>query len=119
MAFALPTLATDERPPAVVVAVQLPGTSDGELESSLRELERLARTLGLDPIGRVTQRRGKLAPGVVLGSGKLAELAKWTGGSGVVETYQKPGSKRDEDDTDEPETEEPDELDDPDDQDVA
>ena len=96
-AFVLPTIATDERPPAVVVAVQLPGTSDGELESSLSELERLARTLGLVPVARVTQRRGKLAPGVVLGSGKLGELAKWTGGSGVVPTYHKPGSKNDDD----------------------
>jgi GTP-binding protein HflX len=86
---------TDDRPTAVVVAVQLPGTSDGELESSLSELERLAKTLGFDPIARVTQRRGKLAPGVVLGAGKLAELATFTGGTGVVETYTKPGTKKD------------------------
>jgi GTP-binding protein HflX len=86
---------TDERPPAVVVAVQLPGTTDGELESSLEELERLARTLGLDPIARITQRRAKLAPGVVLGAGKLVELANWTGGSGEVPTYVKPGSRDD------------------------
>ncbi len=84
---------TDDRPPAVVVAVQLPGTTDGELESSLEELERLARTLGLDPIARITQRRAKLAPGVVLGAGKLVELANWTGGSGEVPTYVKPGSR--------------------------
>jgi len=89
---------TEGRPPAVVVAVQLPGVSDGELESSLDELERLARTLGLDPIARITQRRAKLAPGVVLGEGKLVELAGWTGGDGVVETYSKPGSKRGEHD---------------------
>ena len=57
---------TADRPQAVVVAVQLPGVSDGELESSLTELERLARTLGLDPIARITQRRAKLAAGVVL-----------------------------------------------------
>ncbi len=86
---------TDERPPAVVVAVQLPGTSDGELESSLEELERLARTLGLDPIARITQRRAKLAPGVVLGEGKLLELASWTGGDGTVPNYVKPGSRND------------------------
>src|SRR5512138_79531 len=87
-----------DRPPAVVVAVQLPGITDGELESSLAELERLARTLGLDPIARVTQRRGKLAPGVVLGSGKLVELAEWTGGTGIVEKYVAPGRKSKEDD---------------------
>src|SRR5580698_3252857 len=94
----------DARPTAVVAAVQLPGVTDGELASSIAELERLATTLGLDVIGRVTQRRAKLAPGVVLGEGKLVELAKWTGGTGVVPTYQKPGSHRDD----------PDPLDEPD-----
>jgi GTP-binding protein HflX len=84
----------DARPTAVVVAVQLPGITDDELESSLAELERLATTLGLDVIGRVTQRRAKLAPGVVLGEGKLAELATWTGGTGKIEAYTKPGSKK-------------------------
>jgi GTPase len=84
----------DKRPPAVVVAVQLPGVSEDELESSIAELERLARTLGLEPIGRVTQRRARLAAGIVLGEGKLRELATWTGGSGEVPTYEKPGSKR-------------------------
>jgi GTP-binding protein HflX len=83
--------ATDQRPTAVVVAVQLPGTTDEELDSSMAELERLARTLGLDPVGRITQRRARLASGSVLGEGKLKELASWTGGTGVVPTYQKPG----------------------------
>jgi len=91
----------DERPPAVVVAVQLPGVTDAELASSIEELERLAKTLGLDPIGRVTQRRARLAPGVVLGEGKLAELATWTGGTGEVPKFEKPGRKRADDDEDE------------------
>jgi GTP-binding protein HflX len=82
-----------ERPTAVVVAVQLPGVSDDELASSIAELERLARTLGLDPMGRVVQRRARLAPGVVVGEGKLAELAAWTGGTGEVPVYVKPGSR--------------------------
>jgi GTP-binding protein HflX len=82
------------RPRAVVVGVQLPGVTDGEHESSLAELERLAATLGLEVIGRVTQRRHSLAAGKVLGDGKLVELAGWTGGSGVVEHYQKPGRKK-------------------------
>jgi GTPase len=77
-----------ERPPAVVVAVQLPGVTDGELASSIAELERLAKTLGLDPIGRLVQRRARLAPGVVLGEGKLKELASWTGGSGDIPTFE-------------------------------
>ncbi|HWO19351.1 MAG TPA: GTPase HflX [Kofleriaceae bacterium] len=83
-----------ERPTAVVVAVQLPDVTDEELGSSIAELERLGKTLGLDIVGRITQRRAKLAPGVVLGEGKLRELATWTGGSGVVEAYSKPGRRR-------------------------
>ncbi len=98
----------DERPPAVVVAVQLPGVTDGDLQSSIAELERLAKTLGLDPIARVTQRRGRLASGVVLGDGKLKELAEWTGGTGVVPAYEKPGAKKRDDDDDEDEADEPD-----------
>jgi GTP-binding protein HflX len=90
-----------ERPRAVIVAVQLPGVDDGEQQSSLAELERLAITLGLHPVARIVQRRAKLAPGVVLGEGKLRELAKWTGGTGVVPAYQRPGAKArgDEDDS--------------------
>ncbi|HEY0254909.1 MAG TPA: GTPase HflX [Kofleriaceae bacterium] len=84
----------DTRPAAVVVAVQLPGVTDEELESSITELERLAKTLGLDPIARITQRRGKLAPGVVLGEGKLKELAGWTGGTGEIPKYVRPGSRQ-------------------------
>ncbi|MBV8758993.1 MAG: GTPase HflX [Deltaproteobacteria bacterium] len=82
-----------ERPAAVVVAVQLPGVTDDDLTSSIAELERLAKTLGLVPVGRVVQRRGKLASGVVLGEGKLKELADWTGGSGEVAAFVKPGSR--------------------------
>jgi GTP-binding protein HflX len=89
-----------ERLRAVVVAVQLPDIDDGELASSLAELERLAVTLGLDPVARITQRRGKLASGVVLGEGKLKELAGWTGGTGEVPAYEKPGSRKHDDDDD-------------------
>ena len=93
---------TDQRPTAVVVAVQFPDVTDAELASSIAELERLARTLGLDPVGRLTQRRGSLATGIVLGEGKLLELAEWTGGTGVVPAYAKPGRRKasDGDDTD-------------------
>jgi GTP-binding protein HflX len=83
---------------AVVVAVQLPGVDDGELASSLAELERLGKTLGFVLVGRVTQRRARLAPGVVLGAGKLVELARWTGGTGIVPAYVKPGRRNDDDD---------------------
>jgi GTP-binding protein HflX len=84
---------TEQRPTAVVVAVQFPDVTDAELASSMAELERLAKTLGLDPVGRLTQRRGSLATGIVLGEGKLLELAEWTGGTGVVPAYSKPGRR--------------------------
>jgi GTP-binding protein HflX len=86
--------ASSRRPTAVVVAVQLPDITDAELVSSISELERLARTLGLDPVGRVTQRRARLASGIVVGEGKLKELAGWTGGTGVVPVYEKPGRRK-------------------------
>jgi GTP-binding protein HflX len=85
---------TEKRPTAVVVAVQFPNVTDAELASSIEELERLAKTLGLDPVGRLTQRRSGLATGIVLGEGKLKELAEWTGGSGIVPMYVKPGSRK-------------------------
>ncbi|MCL4683708.1 GTPase HflX [Myxococcota bacterium] len=72
------------RPRAVLLSVQLPGVRDAEFESSLAELARLAKTLGLDVVGRVTQKRVRLATGAVVGDGKLRELATWTGGPGVV-----------------------------------
>jgi GTP-binding protein HflX len=78
------TATAPPRPRAVLLAVQLPDVTDAEFASSLGELGRLAKTLGLDVIGRVTQRRSRLATGAVVGEGKLAELARFTGGSGVV-----------------------------------
>ena len=76
-----------ERPTAVLVAVQLPHVSDTQHEADLAELERLVHTLGLDVIGRVTQRRTHLRSGTVLGLGKLRELALWTGGSGEAQPF--------------------------------
>ena len=75
------------KPKAVVTAVQLPDVSDEAFASSLTELERLAKTLGLEVVARVTQRRSALANVSVLGEGKLRELAAFTGGSGVVPSY--------------------------------
>ncbi len=74
----------DERKTAVVLGLQLPGVSDEEHASSLAELARLGKTLGVDVVARVTQRRARLDPASVVGTGKLRELALLTGGSGVV-----------------------------------
>ena len=72
------------RPRAVLVGVQLAGVTDAEQQSSLTELKRLCETLGFEVVGEVTQKRQGLGAATLLGEGKLAELAGWTGGTGVV-----------------------------------
>jgi GTP-binding protein HflX len=69
---------------AVLVSVQLPGVSDEAIGASLDELERLAQTLGLRVIARLTQRRPGTTTPAVLGAGKLKQLARLTGGTGCV-----------------------------------
>jgi GTP-binding protein HflX len=78
---------TPKIPTAVLVAVKTPGLTDHELQSSLDELERLVTTLGYRVIGRLWQKRKSTNSAVVLGEGKLRELAKWTGGPGEVGPY--------------------------------
>ena len=77
-------MSVEPPPRAVLVGVQLPGVDDDAHAASLTELSRLATTLGLQIVGRVSQRRQALAAGAVVGEGKLRELARFTGGSGVV-----------------------------------
>ena len=69
---------------AVLVAVHLPDADDLEFRSSVEELERLVSTLGYRTIAKVTQVRGHLEAGAVLGEGKLLELGELTGGDGHV-----------------------------------
>ena len=66
---------------AAVVAEQLPGVDDTAFTASVTELGRLGRTLGVDVVELVTQKRDSLAAGTVLGSGKLAELQRLAGRS--------------------------------------
>jgi GTPase len=87
------TQPSEALPKAVLVAVQLPGVSDVQHEADVAELSRLVRTLGLEVVGLVTQRRFRLRAGTVLGLGKLMELAAWTGGDGNPEPNI-PGRKR-------------------------
>jgi len=77
----------------VIVGIQLQGISDEAFASSLTELERLAKTLGLKVIGRVTQKRRGLGATTVVGEGKLKELAHYTGGRGFVPSFARPGSR--------------------------
>lgn len=74
---------------AVLVGIQLPKTSDLDTQSSLAELQRLVDTLGYKVIGSMSQKRTSTAGAIVVGEGKLLELAKWTGGSGQVQTAVK------------------------------
>lgn len=69
---------------AVLVGIQLPKVSSLEFEASLQELTRLVTTLGYKVVGQVTQKRSNDKSALVLGEGKLKELAQWTGGTGVV-----------------------------------
>jgi GTP-binding protein HflX len=71
---------------AILVGIQLPKISDQELQSSLQELSRLVHTLGYEVVGQLTQKRSSDRGGTIIGEGKLKELAKWTGGRGVVKS---------------------------------
>ena len=64
---------------AAVVAVQLPGVDDQAFAASIAELRRLGRTLGVDVVATVTQRRKTLHPAALFGSGKLAVLQALAG----------------------------------------
>jgi GTP-binding protein HflX len=77
-------MSQEARKSAIALGVQLPGISDEEHASSLAELSRLGKTLGVDVVARVTQRRAKLDKASVIGEGKLRELASLTGGSGII-----------------------------------
>src|SRR3954463_13102995 len=71
-------------PLAVLVGIQTPEVDDVAHEASLEELGRLVKTLGYEVVGTVSQKREGTGAGSLLGSGKLAELAGLTGGTGVV-----------------------------------
>ena len=77
-------------PRAVLVGVQRPDVADAAHEASLEELGRLVKTLGYKVVGTVSQKRDDTSAALVLGSGKLAELAALTGGTGVVGSMAPP-----------------------------
>ena len=82
------------QPNAVLVAIRIPRVTVEEVDSSLQELTRLVKTLGYNVVGRVTQKRSSDRYAAVLGEGKLAELALWTGGSGKIESaFGRPKNK--------------------------
>ncbi len=86
---------TPRKKTAVLFSVQTHGVSKEENHSSLLELRRLVKTMGLEVIATLTQRRSKPEAGTLLGAGKLKELAGYTGGTGIVEGF----SRKSEDET--------------------
>ena len=64
----------DVRERALLVQAILGRQSREAAAESLEELERLADTAGAAVVGRVTQRRERAAPGLLIGEGKLAEI---------------------------------------------
>jgi len=49
------------------------------IEDSLQELRALAETAGIDVVGEIAQRLGKVEPATFIGSGKVEELKTWGG----------------------------------------
>lgn len=100
------------KPRAVLVGLLTPQRDPADLDASLDELGRLCDTLGLEPIGRLIQRRQGTGASNVLGEGKLVELAGWTGGSGQVvrgpKTTKREAEEEDEDEDDLLDVQEPD-----------
>ncbi|HKP61032.1 MAG TPA: GTPase HflX [Polyangiales bacterium] len=74
--------------------MQLPEVNDAAFEASLVELSRLADTLGLEVVARVTQKRPVLASASVVGAGKLKQLGALTGGNGVLLPYAPKGKRQ-------------------------
>jgi GTP-binding protein HflX len=66
---------TREKPRrAIVAAVQLPEATEVEFESSLTELRQLAKTLGFEVVGAITQKRARFDQTAYFGEGKREEL---------------------------------------------
>ena len=69
---------------AIVVGVQLPEDNPQIIADDLSELVALLRTLGIEVKGRVVQKRVKLSPSCMLGTGKVEELRDLARSSGAT-----------------------------------
>lgn len=74
---------------AVLCGLQTKDMSDLEFDSSMKELERLVKTLGFITVGQVTQKRPYPSAACIFGKGKIKELAGWTGGTGEIQGFKK------------------------------
>src|SRR5438445_12270733 len=63
-----------KRTRAIVAAVQRSSVSDAEFDASLTELRQLAKTLGLEVVGKLTQKRAGFDSTAYFGTGKREEL---------------------------------------------
>ena len=70
---------------AIVAAVQLPGVSDIELESSVSELRELAKTLGFEVVVTFLQKRDHFDTTAYLGIGKRQEMRRFVEGKPEIE----------------------------------
>jgi GTP-binding protein HflX len=64
-------------PRALIVAVQLDNVSDVDFASSLDELGDLAKTLGLEVVGQITQKRSAFDSTAYVGVGKRDEIREF------------------------------------------
>lgn len=69
---------------ALLIGIHLPKVSDTDFQGSLAELTRLVHTLGYSVVGSLSQKRNSTSNALVVGEGKLREIAQWTGGTGQV-----------------------------------
>jgi len=81
-------------PLAVLVGIQTPDVDDVAHEASLEELGRLVKTLGYAVVGTLSQKREGTGAALLLGSGKLGELAALTGGTGFVGSMAPPSTSK-------------------------
>ena len=71
-----PSFSIDEKEKAIVVGVQLAKQSEDEVSEDLDELSSLLMTLGVPVVYRLIQKRIKLNPAFLVGSGKVEELSQ-------------------------------------------
>lgn len=71
----------DKSQRAIALAVQTSGIRDDQFARSLAELHQLARTLGVDVVGTITQKRTSFDSVAYLGKGKREELKRLIGSS--------------------------------------
>src|SRR3979409_2758820 len=81
-------------PRAILVGIQIPGVAARAHAADIEELGRLVSTLGYEVVGTISQKRDEIDGAMVLGKGRLEELAAITGGTGVVGSMAIPRKRK-------------------------